>query len=55
MNCPKCGERELLVIDKRDTDCESVYRRRKCKLCGHRFTTVEYEVELTKGRRRNVK
>ena len=52
MNCPKCGRNDLKVVDVRNPDCESVYRRRKCLACGHKFSTIEYEVELVKGRRK---
>lgn len=43
MNCPKCGEATSVTHCRKD--CESVYRRRKCKVCGHIFYTNEYEVE----------
>ena len=55
MNCLKCGRNDLKVVDVRNPDCESVYRRRKCLACGHRFSTIEYEVELVKGRKKNGK
>jgi transcriptional repressor NrdR len=52
MNCPKCGESNLKVIDVRDRDCESIYRRRRCMSCGHKFSTIEYEVDLVKKGRK---
>lgn len=49
MTCPVCGGNDLKVTDVRDRDCESIYRRRKCQSCGHKFSTVEYEIELSRG------
>ena len=40
MKCPYCGGVELKVIDSRDTE-DAVRRRRRCLVCGHRFTTME--------------
>ncbi len=48
MTCPKCGGDKLHVYDVRHVDCESIWRRRECKDCGHRFSTMEYEVEFSK-------
>ena len=42
MKCPYCNETTTKVIEKRDTDKESVVRRRrKCSICSKRFTTYE--------------
>jgi len=41
MRCPRCGEREIRVIDSRDLDEASIRRRRECETCGTRFTTYE--------------
>lgn len=41
MNCPKCKSNNLSVIDSRETDENSVRRRRECEECGYRFTTYE--------------
>ena len=42
MKCPYCNEPTTKVIEKRDTDKESVVRRRrKCSICSKRFTTYE--------------
>lgn len=41
MTCPVCGGRSI-VTDSR-SDCEGVYRRRKCVECEHNFYTSEYE------------
>lgn len=48
--CPKCGSKDSKVADCRWT--KSVMRRRRlCKDCGERFTTVEHllEDQLTLG------
>ncbi len=39
--CPKCHKDNIAVIDSRDTDDESIRRRRECVKCGYRFTTYE--------------
>jgi transcriptional repressor NrdR len=42
MKCPKCGSKELKVIEKRDLPAEgSIRRRRECLSCSNRFTTYE--------------
>ena len=41
MNCPVCGCETLIYDSRRSVD--AVWRRRKCKVCGHRFSTVEVE------------
>ena len=41
MTCPVCAG-DTIVIDCR-TDCEGVYRRRKCKECNYLFFTSETE------------
>jgi transcriptional regulator NrdR family protein len=40
MLCPKCGALENRVIDSRDKRI-FVRRRRECRQCGERFSTVE--------------
>ena len=40
MNCPSCGK-ETGVIDSRETEENSIRRRRECFSCGSRFTTYE--------------
>ena len=44
MTCPQCGG-ETTVFDSRKM-CESVWRRRKCRECGYRFSTTEIETDL---------
>ena len=42
MRCPKCGGKEDAVVDSRESmSGETVRRRRKCLVCGHRYTTYE--------------
>ena len=63
MNCPVCGE-NTRVMDCR-ADCESVYRRRKCKECNYLFYTTEsgsdgaylkeISNEIARQRRKNKK
>ena len=40
MNCPKCKENNIHVIDSREVD-NTVRRRRECLSCKHRWTTYE--------------
>lgn len=42
MNCPYCFKHDTIVIDSRDAkEGEAIRRRRKCEVCGRRFTTYE--------------
>ena len=42
MRCPNCSHEGSGVTDSRPKEkSEAIYRRRKCKNCGHRFTTHE--------------
>lgn len=43
MNCPVCGESTRIVDSV--SDCESVYRRRKCRACGYFCYTTESELK----------
>lgn len=45
MNCPVCGERTQILGSK--SDCESVYRKRKCSECGYIVFTEEYESDTS--------
>lgn len=40
MRCPYCQSNEIMVLDTHDTRGE-IRRRRKCKVCGQRFSTIE--------------
>lgn len=44
MTCPVCGG-NTKITDSRG-NVESVRRRRECRECGHRFTTIEIEADL---------
>lgn len=44
MLCPVCGGKTA-VIDSRGQGDE-VIRRRKCRECEHRFTTIEIDLDL---------
>ena len=48
--CPKCGSSKSLVYDSRKRKYFNVVRRRECKDCGFRYTTVEtlYGYEFVK-------
>lgn len=49
MNCPYCGGSDLKVLESRESDAQSIRRRRECQACQKRFTTYERieTVELT--------
>lgn len=38
--CEKCGQRAAHIIEIRHT-LDSTRRRKECRACGHRFTTLE--------------
>jgi len=38
--CPECGE-DSVVYDSRECFDGSILRRRRCKVCGQRFVTIE--------------
>lgn len=41
LECPKCHKSEIIVIDSRDVDENTIRRRRECSKCNYRFTTYE--------------
>ena len=43
MTCPECGA-DTKVIDSRPCE-DSTYRRRKCRECGNRFSTIEIDAD----------
>ena len=45
MLCPKCGGKTHICDNVSDTETNENYRQRVCKECGHKFYTVEFEVE----------
>lgn len=44
MDCPVCGGTAAVVRSR--TDGETVTRRRECRECGFRFSTVESDADL---------
>lgn len=44
MTCPMCGGKTKIYDSRPDE--ESVKRKRECLECGHRFLTVEIDVDL---------
>jgi transcriptional repressor NrdR len=46
MRCPYCGDARTRVIDTTRSQ-QSIRRRRECKACGQRFSTVERAVLTT--------
>lgn len=45
MICPKCSGKTTVFDNSHIKDQNETYRRRKCLVCGHKFVTVEFEVE----------
>lgn len=44
MNCIKCGSRKVQVIATRADGPRRIHRRRRCCVCGTRWTTTELPV-----------
>lgn len=44
MTCPECGS-DTKVVDSRRSE-DTVTRRRECLACGHRFTTMEVDLDV---------
>ena len=42
MICPYCGSENLKTLETRDSENNTVRRRKECEQCGKRFTTYEY-------------
>ena len=45
MNCPACQHADSKVLETRTGGHDAIRRRRECRECGHRFTTME-RIEL---------
>ena len=48
MVCPKCKSEQIIVLDtatKKSKTENSLFRRRKCLICEHRWNTIEIEEE----------
>ena len=48
MKCSKCGGMSSVYLH-RHMGSGSVYRRRRCKECGEKWTTIELPVDYMKG------
>ena len=46
MKCPQCGSTDTHVVDTVREASGSIRRRRACKACGRRFSTLERIVEV---------
>jgi len=44
MVCPECGGYNIRVVDSRPQTGNTIRRRRSCR-CGHRWSTIEIEVD----------
>lgn len=53
MVCPKCKGKTKVVDVVHNTDANESYRFRKCRHCGFKFYTVEFEVDYDEQFRRN--
>lgn len=50
MPCVKCGHETTNVMDSRwRTDLSAIWRRRKCRSCGHDWTTFEKQQDAPGG------
>ncbi|PJF47830.1 MAG: transcriptional repressor NrdR [Chloroflexi bacterium] len=47
MKCPSCASGDTHVIDTVREPSGGIRRRRSCRACGHRFTTIERVLETT--------
>lgn len=45
MICPNCECDAVYVYEVRHTSNNETYRDRRCKICGHKFYTIEFEIE----------
>jgi len=42
IECPGCGCRHMLLVERRDAPKGMERRRRECRNCGRRITTYEF-------------
>jgi transcriptional regulator NrdR family protein len=54
MRCPVCGDHTLVISVRLDLN-GSLRRRRCCRQCRHRFTTLESPIRILPGPRAKVK
>ena len=45
MVCPKCGVSDMTTTDTLPAFDEYIFRRRRCRACGHKFKTVELVIK----------
>lgn len=45
MNCPSCGVKALVFLTRHDEAANETYRKLRCKECGNKFYTYEFEVD----------
>lgn len=45
MKCPKCNGKVQVLDHSFVEPRNEEYRKRKCLVCGHRFVTIEFEVD----------
>lgn len=50
MKCPECGEDTNIVDSRPRDDRTKTYRRRKCPMCGCRFSTMEVCIDRRQKR-----
>jgi transcriptional regulator NrdR family protein len=55
MDCPRCNAPDSHVYDSRLRVSGAVWRRRKCRKCGARWTTTETLLELTREEVKSLK
>lgn len=53
MTCPECNGKSTVYDSAHNTKANESYRKRKCLVCGHRFGTIEFEVELDENYQKN--
>lgn len=52
MTCPVCGGKSYVHNSR--SDGETVRRYRKCRECGHHFTTEEIDADLLAGHQKKL-
>ena len=50
LSCPSCKSSKTFVIDSRQ-NIDGFRRRRECKKCGIRFSTIEVVKQMKRGRK----
>lgn len=53
MICPRCNGKTTVYDSARNTKENESYRKRKCLECGHKFCTIEYEVDCDENYQKN--